>query len=324
MARIVLIGIGAGVAAALLFASVISGALLSVFLFYLAPLPIMIAALGWSHWAGLVGAAAASSCLAVGLGSYFGLAFLIGIGLPAWWLGYLALLARPDATGHSVEWYPVGRLVLWSSIIGTLMVIAAIPQFGLDRQSFQSGLKHAFEYFLQPQTATPEAAAPTERPEVADAAQFIDLLVLAVPPLAAFVSTFTLAFNLWCAGSIVRISGRLTRPWPDIPTMTFPRFTPALVAGAVACSFLPNLFGIASSVFAASLFMAYALLGFAVLHAITREMNSRGFLLAGAYAAVIVFGWPVLIMTVLGLIDAALNLRSRFGLRSGPPPISRS
>ena len=50
MMQIVLIGLGAGAAAALLFASVISGAWLSVVLFYLAPLPVMLAGLGWSHW----------------------------------------------------------------------------------------------------------------------------------------------------------------------------------------------------------------------------------------------------------------------------------
>ena len=36
--------------------------------------------------------------------------------------------------------------------------------------------------------------------------------------------------------------------------------------------------------------MAYAILGFAVLHAITRGMVSRSVLLAGTYAAAFVFG----------------------------------
>ncbi|HEX3161226.1 MAG TPA: DUF2232 domain-containing protein, partial [Pseudolabrys sp.] len=54
MIQFAIIGIGAGVAAALLFASVTSGIWLSVPLFYLAPLPIMIAGLGWSHWAALI------------------------------------------------------------------------------------------------------------------------------------------------------------------------------------------------------------------------------------------------------------------------------
>ena len=61
MMQIVLIGLGAGAAAALLFASVASGSPLSVLLFYLAPLPILIAALGWSHWAALIAAVVASA-----------------------------------------------------------------------------------------------------------------------------------------------------------------------------------------------------------------------------------------------------------------------
>ena len=96
--QLYLIGVSAGAAAALLFASVASGSALSVLLFYLAPLPILIAALGWSHWAALIAAVVASASLAAIFGSYFFVGFLICVGLPAWWLGYLALLARPAAT----------------------------------------------------------------------------------------------------------------------------------------------------------------------------------------------------------------------------------
>src|SRR6266576_1040447 len=99
MMQIVLIGLGAGAAAALLFASVASGSLISILLFYLAPLPILIAALGWSHWAALIAACAAAAGLALIFGGFFFVAFLLGVGLPAWWLGYLALLGRPMASG---------------------------------------------------------------------------------------------------------------------------------------------------------------------------------------------------------------------------------
>ena len=66
--------------------------------------------------------------------------------------------------------------------------------------------------------------------------------------------------------------------------------------------------------------MAYALLGFAVLHSITRGMNSRSFVLAGVYAAVAVFYWPILIMTLLGLADTALDIRGRVARRRPPAP----
>jgi hypothetical protein len=106
MAQFAFIGLGAGAASALLFASVASGSLLSIFLFYVAPLPIMIAALGWSHWAAAIAALGAAATLAAVFGSVFFLAFLAGTGLPAWWLGYLAMLAlTATASGNDrLEW----------------------------------------------------------------------------------------------------------------------------------------------------------------------------------------------------------------------------
>src|SRR5580700_8293235 len=97
MTQIVLIGLAAGAAAALLFVSVASGETAAMLLLLLAPLPIMIVALGWSHWAGLIAAATAAACL-LALGAYVLVIYLIAIALPAWWLGYLTLLARPGAT----------------------------------------------------------------------------------------------------------------------------------------------------------------------------------------------------------------------------------
>src|SRR5882757_2651686 len=121
MIAIVLIAIAAGCASALMFASIISGALISLLLFYLAPLPLMVAALGWGPLAATIGGISA----AAGLGAIFGLpyciAFVMTVALPAWWLGHLALLGRPVAMAPSagngaapaapvMEWYPIGRI----------------------------------------------------------------------------------------------------------------------------------------------------------------------------------------------------------------------
>src|SRR5260370_42152244 len=95
MVAVVVIAIAAGSASALMFASIISGALISLLLFYLAPLPLMVAALGWGPLCATIGGIVA----ATGLGAIFGLpyciAFAVTIALPAWWLGHLALLGRP-------------------------------------------------------------------------------------------------------------------------------------------------------------------------------------------------------------------------------------
>ena len=302
MIQIVLVGLGAGAAAALLFASVVSGSLAAVFLFYLAPLPIMIAALGWSHIAGLIAAASATAAVAVLSGVFFVSVPVIAFG--AWWLGYLALLARPavNGGGGALEWYPVGRLVLWAAVLGTLIVAAAVPNFGTDQESLQAALRKTYERILRDQA-------------------LIDVLVVAVPPAAAVFSTVTNVFNLWLAARAVKISGRLKRPWPDLAALTLPPSSSALLAAAIAGSFLPDLPGVLAGVLAASLLMAFAILGFAVLHAITRGLRARIVMLTALYAAAIVLGWPVLAMAVLGLAEILLNIRSRVARKRGPPTL---
>ena len=101
--------------------------------------------------------------------------------------------------------------------------------------------------------------------------------------------------------------------------MQFPVYAPALVGAAVVASLLPGMVGTSAGVLAASLLMAYAILGFAVLHMITRGMSSRPFTLSGVYVSVFVFGWPVLVMSLLGLADTAFDLRGRTTRR----PMSR-
>ena len=316
MMRIALIGIGAGAAAALLFASVASGTLLSIPLFYLAPLPILIAALGWSHWAALIAVFCAALALAAAFGAFFSFAFLAGAGAPGWWLGYLAMLARPvaGANGHSetLEWYPPGRLVIWAAVLAAMMVILAIPVLGSDAQSFRANLHGALLQLLQSEDVG-TASDPAKLGRV------VDFLVAIVPPVAALVATITSLINLWLAARIVKISGLLRRPWPQLPAMSFPRPIAALLAAAVVIGFLGGLIGIAAGVLAASLLMAYAVLGLAVMHAITQGMASRSFLLGGVYAAIIVLGWPVLALCLLGLIETAFDLRARVLARQGPP-----
>jgi hypothetical protein len=311
MMQIVVVGLGAGAAAALLFASVASGSLLSILLFYLAPLPILITALGWSHWAGLIGAIAAAAGLALVFGSVFFFAFVLSAGLPAWWLGYLAMLARPapEQAPNALQWYPPGHLVLWAALLGALAITAAIPNFGASEESLHAGLRAAFERLIRVQGDAPINAT------------LIDFLVVAIPPAAAVLTTLTNVINLWLAGRIVRFSGRLKRPWPALSAMEFPRFAAALLAVAMAASFLSGLVGIVAGLFSASLLMAFGILGFAVLHAITRGMASRAVVLAGVYAAVMIFGWPVLALCLLGLAEVAFDVRARVRRRRGPPAL---
>ena len=322
MIPIGLVGIGAGVAAALLFASVTSGSYLSIVLFYLAPLPILIAGLGWSHWAALIAAVTGSLAVAGLFGGVFLFAFLAGAGAPGWCLSYLAMLARPAPAGedHAGEptWFPPGALVVCAALLGAAVVMVAAPNFGLDGESFRAGLKTALTRMLHVETGTP-AGDPERMPGVSNTDRMLDLLVVVVPPAAAVLATVTNFINLWLAGRVVKVSSRLARPWPQISAMTFPAFTPVVLAVAIGLTFTGGLSAILASVVAASLLIAYAALGFAVLHRITLGLPSRPFVLGGVYASVLVFGWPVLVLTLLGLFETAIGLRARVAQKRGGP-----
>ena len=54
----------------------------------------------------------------------------------------------------------------------------------------------------------------------------------------------------------------------------------------------------------------------------SRAMSGAGPILLGAsYAAVVVFGWPVLLVAMLGLADTIFDFRGRV---AGTPPASRT
>jgi hypothetical protein len=320
MMQIVLIALGAAAASALLFASIASGSSLSFILANFAQLPIMLAAVGWTHLAGLLAALIASAALAAATTGPIALAFLLSIALPAWWIGYLALLGRPSESNPAeVEWYPVGRIVVWTAILAALIVLVTMLRYGLDAAQIQAGLRRELERGLRFLAGVP-ANSPLQLPSIRDPERLLDVLVPIVPPLKATALAATSLLNLWLAALIVRVSGRLKRPWPQIAQMSFPPFAPTVLAIAVAGTFMPDLIGLISGVFTATLLLAYALLGFAVVHVLTASFAGRGFMLSGLYFIVLLFGWPIVLMSLLGLLETIAALRARSAARRPPPP----
>jgi hypothetical protein len=324
MIAIVLIAIAAGCASALMFASIVSGAMISLLLFYLAPLPLMVAALGWGPLSATIGGIAA----ATGLGAIFGLpycvAFVVTVALPAWWLGHLALLGRPVANAvppgngaspvaPNIEWYPVGRILLWITGFAALTTIAALLTLGTDAATITGSMRRGLLRILGPREAAPSG----------ETEQWVDALVTIAPSAAAIVAMMTLTLNLWLAAKITATSGRLHRPWPDLKSADLPPMTLAALCVAIAFCFTGGLLAILAQIATAALMMAYGLAGFAVLHTLTLAMKSRAIWLSSTYAIVMVFGWPVLAMVALGLADAVFGLRRRYW-RGRPPPIPAS
>ncbi|MGB9366358.1 MAG: DUF2232 domain-containing protein [Xanthobacteraceae bacterium] len=323
MMQIVLIALGAAAASALLFASIASGSPLAFLLANFAQLPIMLAAIGWTHLAGLLAALIASAALAVATTGPVALAFLLSIALPAWGIGYLALLGRPSESNPvGIEWYPIGRIVVWTAILAALIVLVTMLRYGFDAAQIQAGLRRELERGLRFLAGVP-ANSPLQLPSIRDPEHLLDVLVPIVPPLKATALAATSLINLWLAALIVRVSGRLKRPWPQIAQLSFPPFAPTVLAIAVVGTFLPDLIGLISGVFAATLLFAYALLGFAVVHVLTASFAGRSFMLSGLYFVVALFGWPIVLMSLLGLLETIASFRARAAARRPPPTPTR-
>jgi Predicted membrane protein (DUF2232) len=321
-----LIGIGSGIAAALLFATPASGAALAPLLMIMAPLPILIATIGWSHWAGLFAVAVAAIALIVvsdtsSVQSVL-VPFVIGVGAPAWRLGYLSLLARPDPVSGGLIWYPAGALVLWSALLGALVMLAVIPFYGWDLETFRASLRTLFVTALQGEVDVSTGGA-----RIGDSTRFIDFLVDVMPSAAAALGTVLNLLNLWIAGRVLDVSGRLRRPWPDLPAMRLPSVAPALLVAAVVVSYAGGMLGLAAGVVGSALLIAHAVVGLAVVHMMTRGRPGRAGMLAALYAVLPVFAllrvlhWPVLALAALALIDIVFDLRGRVASRR--PPVVR-
>lgn len=303
MLPLVLTGTGAGAASALLMATMASRSPFALMLVLLAPLPVMIAAVGWSHWTALFAVVVATVALTAAFGEPLWIPiYLVGAGLPAWWLGYLALLARGDADG-SVEWYPAGRLVVWCAIIGAAIVAIVMLNVRVDEQQFQAAIKLTLERMAKEYGKSgPDLSA-------VDAKLMGDLIMSFMPPLAAAMITVAYALNLYVAGRVVMVSGRLKRPWPDLAALRFPRYTSAAFAIALFVWFMPGIPGMLGGIASGAFIIAYALLGLAVLHEVTRPLGDRVFILSAVYLIIFVF-WPALVLLAMfGVADQIFDFR---------------
>ncbi|WP_342363022.1 DUF2232 domain-containing protein [Terrarubrum flagellatum] len=314
MTAIIGIGVGAGVVSALLTLVIATGSPIALLLSFLAPLPIAIAALGWNHKAGLIGAAVGALILGLLVNPRMAAAFLLSTALPAWWFSFLSLLARPSAApGGPAEWYPTGRVLAWiAGVIAALGLVGAWMIAG-DYDAFVKSCERVIEIAERLSPTLFDGVAPEARPQLRAA---MAALVAAIGfPAYAVISVWVAAALLVIAGRIVLASGRLPRPWPYLPALTLPRALLGAIAATFAGSFLGGFIGLCFRTIFAALLAAYALQGLALVHAITSGKAGRSAMLTAVYFVSALFGgWPLIAAAIGGVADALFNIRARRGL----------
>ena len=318
-----LAGASLGLVAAIVFASATTGPMLIRFLLlFITPLPIALAGLGWGWRAGALAGAVGTAIVLLTAGPLVAVAFAVTQIVPMAVLTYLALLSRPiqeseegaEDDGTGVEWYPVGRLVLWAAGMGAAMAVASMVLLGGDLESLRKTLG---EFMQTAVTAgMPQAEGQIGEAELAALSE----IALAVLPAASAMSWMTsLLFNLWLAGRVTRASGQLGRPWPDLAAITYPPGTPLAFGAMLVATMIPGYPGLAASAVTGGLFVAYLLLGLAVVHYITRTKPWRPFALWALYATLLVVNiWIAIVIAILGLAETVFRLRA--GAPAPPPP----
>lgn len=311
MTSFILTGVVAGLASALLFATIITGSPIAVVLFYLAGLPLLIAGLGWGWLAAAIGALIGAIAVAVASSGIGGFIFLASVGAPAVWITYIALLSRADEDGN-VEWYPASRIILWICGIACVLVTVGVVAFSTGSASFYDAMAPALR------TVFADLAEASGDITDEDLERLITAMITILPPMSAVIWVLVTVFNLFLAARIVRSSGRLDRPWPDLKTIAYPRPVSLVLVVALFGSFLSGTLGIVSTVVAATLVLAQTFVGLAVIHVVTRNQNARTFVLASVYLSILLLGWPAFFIAILGMLEPALGLRAR-QQSAGPP-----
>ena len=320
MSAQLLIGIGAGLVSAALFASTAAAGMLAGITFYLAPLPLCLAGLGWGRATVLIAGLTGTLLLAVGLSAFLGFAFGLTLALPIAVLVHLLLLARPspseeEAGTGALEWYPPGRLVGWAALMAGGLASILVLLMGPDAESYRQSVGNLFSPELL-KVLDPEGKIFT--PETVESLKVV--LAKTLPAAFAVVWLIIVLFNLWLGGFIVDSSGRSLRPWPNLHALEIPNIFVAVFAVSLALSFVPGIIGILATGFAGAMLFAYVLQGLAVIHTYSLGMSLRPLLLMAVYIGILFLGWVAILVAIVGLGEPLFGLRRRGGgAQSGPP-----
>jgi Predicted membrane protein (DUF2232) len=310
-----LIGAGAGLVSAALFASAAVSAALASFLLYLSPLPLCLAGLGWGRSAVLFAGLTATVVMALALGPAAALAYAVTIAAPMAFLIHLLLQSRPAAEPQggttAVEWYPAGRLVGAAGLIAGALAAMMVLLLGPDADSYHASIDEMLPHILK--ALDPDDSVVT--PEMAENLKTV--LAKALPAAFAILWLTIALFNLWLAGYIVDASGRALRPWPDLHGLEVPNIFVAVFAGALVASFVPGVIGLMATGLAAAMLFAYVLQGLAVIHVYSRGVPFRPLLLAVVYLGILFLGWLAILVAILGLGEPLFGLRARSAAAAG-------
>lgn len=303
MSRFWLLAIGGGAVSVLLYSLTVTGSLGGLVFAYFAALPLFLVGLSLGLTAGATAGVAATLGILIPGGAMAAVGFFFLTALPAVILVRQALLSRTDAQGVTV-WYPAGFLVVTLSVIGAGIYTLTALWLSMQPDGFEGAARSFVNNFME---SLPEMGAEDQREILADKIASILPGIFAASWFVMTVINATLA-----QGLLVRFQ-KNARPSPDIVSMEFPNWFPVAAAiSAVIGISLPGALGFYGTNLAIILIIPFFFMGLAVIHSLCRRKPAGPFMLITFYVMLIIFGWLIVIVAALGLIEQWVGLRRRF------------
>jgi hypothetical protein len=299
------IGAGFGVVAGLMYVGVMLGTSGALVLVYLTQLPLFAAGL-WLGTGAVVAAGIAGSLVLLAVSDLLGAALFAALNAaPVALLVRQALLARqrPDGT---YLWYPPGLLTGWLTGyalagIGAAMLLLGGPE--TMHQALRSVLATVLDRMYGNRLPNRDEVAGT--------------LASIIPGVVAASWMVTTVVNATLAQGVLARFAVNWRPSPSLVALELPiwlHFALGVTAALVMLGGAARFIGLNAMI---ALSVAFCLGGLAVLHAAVRRLSHPTMVLVSFYAMAVLFGWPFLIVAVLGLLEIWLGLRRRLAPQGG-------
>ncbi len=357
MPTYILIGLGAGLAAAIMLFSAAQGPSITGFLLSLTSmLPIFLAGLGWGFNAAAIASLTGALIFAAIASPAAGGVWFLSQALPVLLLCYYAGLSRVVGPSGSGSPGSLGSATAAAGSSKTKAARATSSSAPAASTSASASNKPLLEWYpvghllaitgviggilasillslmgttvaqLHAKIKTvmtgiiekfPALAPQKISPEQMD--KIVDVLVIAWPASFGIACVLILLFNFWLAARITRSSGRLARPWPDLAAIKVPTIAALGLSLSLMATYLSGMPGLYATAFAGAFMVVYVCVGLAVIHYITRSNPYRGFILWLTYFLLLFFNtYAMLAVALIGITEPISPFKRRFP--SGPPP----
>ena len=226
--------------------------------------------------------------------------FIITSALPILMVVYFALQNQIDDESN-ITWYPVGRIIVWLSMLGIAAFVIAHVIFmqgnGGIRGAIETYLKSVMAGFAQADQAAMDAMLAT--------------IAEIFPGIAAASWILMNIINCVMAQRFLAAADKNIRPKPVYSDIEIPSWPAGVVVLGGVLAFFggePSFFGFNIMLIAS---IPFFFIGLAVLHNISAAWPGRLLALAGVYLMLILALWPAALVALLGVLELWLRLRDR-------------